>query len=436
MKRIFHNQRGDTIVEVLVSVAALSLVLSASYALANRSSQATRQAQERGESFKLAESQLERFKEYLTVPSSDNPEPADGDVFCVIPKPVVIPSDNGKIILDKFVAPALPPANAQDELTAQFSAFGAHPGCVSGFYNTFIERTGNTYTVHTRWNAVTGRGIDEATMVYRVYPDSEARLLGGSLMGAGCPAGQVRNPVGQCVSGPSPDIIGASPIPYNSPATITWSTDNNLPPATCSGTFPGSNSPSGSYTSPNLTADVTYSISCYNVNGTGSDLITIDVADSSWSANGANYGSCQDSSNLYMCRTQGGSVYALQGGTYGNSNFKITYPTIVAGSGLASGNYTLNLNYANFDYQNLGTPLPPGYSYNINIYVNGVLVKANQSLPASPSGNQVFTTTLSGLTGPITNIAVEWTNDYFTESGGTLTSDANFKLNSLTLYRL
>lgn len=68
--KIIKNQKGDTIVEVLLAVAALSLVLTASYVLANRSSQGIRQAQERSEALKHTETQLEWLKNYLAQPGA------------------------------------------------------------------------------------------------------------------------------------------------------------------------------------------------------------------------------------------------------------------------------------------------------------------------------------------------------------------------------
>lgn len=59
--RIASN-RGDTIVEVLIAIAVVSLVLAGAFVSSNRSLKATRTAQERGEALKLAESQVEQIK--------------------------------------------------------------------------------------------------------------------------------------------------------------------------------------------------------------------------------------------------------------------------------------------------------------------------------------------------------------------------------------
>lgn len=57
-----RNQRGDTIVEVLIAISIVSLTLAGAYASVSRSTNATRTAQERGEALKWAETQVEQLK--------------------------------------------------------------------------------------------------------------------------------------------------------------------------------------------------------------------------------------------------------------------------------------------------------------------------------------------------------------------------------------
>lgn len=57
----FKNQRGDTIVEVLIAVAVLSAVLATSYAIVGRNTKSYQQVNEHTEALKLAETQLERL---------------------------------------------------------------------------------------------------------------------------------------------------------------------------------------------------------------------------------------------------------------------------------------------------------------------------------------------------------------------------------------
>jgi type II secretory pathway pseudopilin PulG len=56
------GQRGDTIVEVLISVAIISLVLASAYATTNRNSGAIQNSQEREEAQRLVQSQIEMLR--------------------------------------------------------------------------------------------------------------------------------------------------------------------------------------------------------------------------------------------------------------------------------------------------------------------------------------------------------------------------------------
>lgn len=64
MKRRFllQNQNGDTIIEVLIAMAVISVVLSGAYVLATRSLRGTQVAQRRTQGLKIAQGQTERLK--------------------------------------------------------------------------------------------------------------------------------------------------------------------------------------------------------------------------------------------------------------------------------------------------------------------------------------------------------------------------------------
>lgn len=62
---------GDTIVEVLIAVALIGVILAGTYAIANRSSTAIRQSQERTDALKIAETQIEQLK-VLSQDTSSN----------------------------------------------------------------------------------------------------------------------------------------------------------------------------------------------------------------------------------------------------------------------------------------------------------------------------------------------------------------------------
>ena len=75
-----NNNRGDTIVEVLVAIMVISSVLAGAYVSTRSSINATRTAQERGEALKLAESQVEQIKVAANTGTPDVIAAAD---FCI-----------------------------------------------------------------------------------------------------------------------------------------------------------------------------------------------------------------------------------------------------------------------------------------------------------------------------------------------------------------
>jgi len=147
MKRMTRNQRGDTIVEVLISLAVLSLIIGGAYSIANAALRNSRQAQERAEATKLAESQLEALK---SQPGAANP----GVPFCI--------DTSGAIEYSSAI-----PANLADD---DYTAY--HPDCrglnTSGLYNVFIVKDGPRYTVNIRWDRI-GGGKEQLQMAYRGY---------------------------------------------------------------------------------------------------------------------------------------------------------------------------------------------------------------------------------------------------------------------------
>jgi Tfp pilus assembly protein PilV len=115
------SQTGDTIVEVLLSIAVLSSVLGGAFVSANHSLKSTRAAQERGEALKLVESQVEQ----LGATPLNCYSPAD-------------------------------PANCKY----------TPPG--SGVtYHVTITRVVDTVTVKADWENVFGTGSDNVEIVYR-----------------------------------------------------------------------------------------------------------------------------------------------------------------------------------------------------------------------------------------------------------------------------
>jgi type II secretory pathway pseudopilin PulG len=155
LKKLFTSpvmQRGDTIVEVLISLTVVSLILSGAYVTTNRSLLATRSAQERSNALKLTEAQVEELKGVIAT----NP----GAVFGGgVPSPFCI--------YNNIVAGTLnvvPSSSANCTVNASGIATTVEPS-----FRLSITRSGNDFTIRTTWTNVRGSQTDQLQMKYRVY---------------------------------------------------------------------------------------------------------------------------------------------------------------------------------------------------------------------------------------------------------------------------
>lgn len=167
IKRQNLNSKGDTILEVLISVAILSLILTSSFALTNRSSIANRQAAERGEATKIAQAEVEELKYYLSIPNSTLP--ANGTYFCIDRSNPVVPAI---VNLAGMTSGAVETNyNSVDNRCKS----GTDLRYVSIIYRSPAsanEEISNTYFAYVRWDSVSGRGADRVDLVHRIYPEA------------------------------------------------------------------------------------------------------------------------------------------------------------------------------------------------------------------------------------------------------------------------
>ncbi|HSX31884.1 MAG TPA: hypothetical protein VLF43_01360 [Candidatus Saccharimonadales bacterium] len=150
-------ERGDTIVEVLISIAVVTMVLGGAYVTTNRSLLNTRGAQERGTALKLAESQLEQLKSVIAV----TPEKIFGGGGFTPPVHFCI--TGGVTVYDSTVTPG----NANCKVDVNGAPAGAN---VQPAYSLAITRSGNDFTIDESWLNVGGKVTDQLQLVYRIYP--------------------------------------------------------------------------------------------------------------------------------------------------------------------------------------------------------------------------------------------------------------------------
>lgn len=148
------NQRGDTIVEVLISMLIVSVVLGGAYASSNRSLQTTQSSKERDSALRVAEAQLERLREadLASVPIAPNS-------FCL----------NGSAALVNNPNPLVPSVDSDDLSEASPNYHDDCQVTTGGgvAYNTAIVKNGDVYEVHVRWNRVGGGSNQETILRYR-----------------------------------------------------------------------------------------------------------------------------------------------------------------------------------------------------------------------------------------------------------------------------
>lgn len=151
MRRL--GQRGDTIVEVLICIAIVSLILTGAYVTTQRSSVGVRNSQEHAEALKLVQSQLEQVRANVASGAGDvfsSPTP-----FCMI--------DTGPIS-----------ATAMPNAAKCVQNSGGAPTTGQPAYRLSIARTvsgsGSLFTITAKWDSITGHGQAQESMVYRLYP--------------------------------------------------------------------------------------------------------------------------------------------------------------------------------------------------------------------------------------------------------------------------
>lgn len=144
---IKHPERGDTIVEVLITIAIVSMVLGGAYVTTNRSLLATRSAQERSIALKLAESQMERLKGMVAL---------DPDLIFGATVPLTFCISNANTVI------SAPSANCG------FNGSGAVTA-TEPIFNISIQRNGNQFNLTESWYSVNGKATDKLQMRYRVY---------------------------------------------------------------------------------------------------------------------------------------------------------------------------------------------------------------------------------------------------------------------------
>lgn len=163
MRRL-TNQSGDTIVEVLLSIAIVSLILGAAYVSANQSIKNVRRSQERIEATKVAEGQAEMLKAAIV---SDNAISGLTTSFC-------LRYAGGASPISRTNFPAAfstVPANSTSDALVNYPDYCKQDPNGGVIYHLSITKdpTLDAYNIRARWAKYGGTGIEEVNIRYKVY---------------------------------------------------------------------------------------------------------------------------------------------------------------------------------------------------------------------------------------------------------------------------
>lgn len=151
------NNRGDTIVEVLIVLAILGFAFGTSTGIATRSLHQSRTAEEHSQALGLLNTQLEQLRSAATT---------GADVF-QNGKPFCMKTDNTPDygFAGSYVIPT-------DQNADDFTKY-ADPACkgIDTFYNQSIvyDSASGDYTIRVRWDGVGTLGRQQEITSYRVY---------------------------------------------------------------------------------------------------------------------------------------------------------------------------------------------------------------------------------------------------------------------------
>lgn len=156
-----NRSRGDTIVEVIIAIAVVSLVLVGGFTTVNRSSTAVRDSEEHAEALTLLEGQVEAVRALGTDATS---AVYTTPIFCVN-------TTSGAV--QAFTIATIPPLSS--DISNNFSRYppdcnGTNNPNLSDLYNIMAhyDQSSNTFEFLTRWDRLGGGG-DEVSIFYKPH---------------------------------------------------------------------------------------------------------------------------------------------------------------------------------------------------------------------------------------------------------------------------
>jgi prepilin-type N-terminal cleavage/methylation domain-containing protein len=159
LKNILNDQRGDTLIEVLICILIVTVILSGAYVTTHKSSEGVRNSQEHAEALKLAQSQLEEVRQNAGITSGST-------VFTFTPPFCMV---NVKTV-SATIAP---------DSTKCVQDSSGNPATDAPYYKVTINRSSCNpvgtkcwlFSVKVTWDTVTNGGQSTEQISYRIHDD-------------------------------------------------------------------------------------------------------------------------------------------------------------------------------------------------------------------------------------------------------------------------
>lgn len=166
INRLRLKEKGDTIVEVLISLAILTLALGGAYYTADTSYRNDRASQEHSQALTVAQTQLEDLRSYIYSSNSDTFNQNDEGCF-QIQNNTIEPNTSSTCYIPINSTTVYP--TQQDCLAA--GAIYCYDVKISGPTDSYIGTTTmpitvSRYEIDVNWEAL-GGGTDVVTLYYR-----------------------------------------------------------------------------------------------------------------------------------------------------------------------------------------------------------------------------------------------------------------------------
>ena len=163
------NQRGDTIVEVLICLAILGSAFGISYATANKALSSARNSEEHSQALQYVNQQLELLR--AAAQNSDANTAPNGifkqnTAFCL--------SETSPVSVVRFTSGYTPTGNAAANVQAATTGKYRNQCSVSNLYFYGITYTPgvnqDVYKVYISWQGIGTLGAQQETLSYKVHP--------------------------------------------------------------------------------------------------------------------------------------------------------------------------------------------------------------------------------------------------------------------------